>query len=316
MDAADSVEITTLVDNYVNGFLPSFEGVERARIDNVWFPIRAGEPMLAEFGWSSLVKIQRAGKVHQFLFDTGLGKNALLHNSRALRVDLREVESVIISHGHPDHTAAILESVSAIGRDELPVMMHPKATSRRALVLPGGQRVDYPFYLDEKKLHDSGAIFEKNEKPSPLASESAYVTGEIPRVTEFEKGAPPNTHFSVEDGELVHDPLILDDQGLIINVRDKGLVVVSGCAHAGIVNTLEYAKQISGVNKIHAVVGGFHLTGRFYEPIIDETVDSIRQMSPKVVIPSHCTGLRALIKLANACPQAFVENSVGTTFRF
>lgn len=316
MQAADSVEITTLVDDYVNGFLPSFEGVSRARIDTVCFPMRPGEPMLAEFGWSCLIKIRKGGNVYPILFDTGLGKSAIMHNARALKVDLREVEAVVISHGHPDHTAASVETVSAIGRDDLPLIMHPKALSKRALVLPGGERIDFPFYLDERKLHDSGARLERNQKPTPLASESAYVTGEIPRVTDFEKGAPPNTHFSIVNGELVHDQLIPDDQGLVINVKGRGLVVISGCAHAGIVNTLKYATQISGVSKILAVVGGFHLTGKFYEPIIEETVNTIQQMAPKVVIPSHCTGLRALIKIANTCPEAFVENSVGTTFKF
>lgn len=316
MQLADSVEITTLVDDYVNGFLPSYEGVSRARIDTVCFPMRPGEPMLAEFGWSSLVKIRKGGNTYQILFDTGLGKNALLHNARALKIDLKAVEAVVISHGHPDHTAASLETVSAINRDELPIIMHPKALNRRAFLFPNGEKIDFPFYLDESKLHDSGGRLERNEKPTPLASESAYVTGEIPRVTSFEKGMPVNTHYSIVNGELVHDPLVPDDQGLVINVKDKGLVVISGCAHAGIVNTLEYAKRISGVSKIHAVVGGFHLTGKFYQPIIDDTVSSIKQMAPKVVIPSHCTGLRALVKIANAFPDAFVENSVGSTFSF
>ncbi|MCS4540019.1 MAG: MBL fold metallo-hydrolase [Thaumarchaeota archaeon] len=316
MQLADSVEITTLVDDYVNGFLSSSEGISRARLDTVCFPMRPGEPMLAEFGWSSLVKIRKGGHTYPILFDTGLGKNALLHNARALKIDLKAVEAVIISHGHPDHTAASLETVSAINRDELPIIMHPKALTKRAFLFPNGERIDFPFYLDERKLHDSGGKLEWNEKPTPLASESVYVTGEIPRVTSFEKGMPANMHYSIVNGELVHDPLVLDDQGLVINVKDKGLVVISGCAHAGIVNTLEYAKRISGVSRIHAVVGGFHLTGKFYQPIIDDTVNSIRQMAPKVVIPSHCTGLRALVKIANAFPDAFVENSVGSTFSF
>ncbi len=278
--------------------------------------MRAGEPMLAEFGWSSLVKIRKGGKTYAILFDTGLGKNALLHNAKAVKVDLREVEAVVISHGHPDHTAASLETVAAINRDELPLILHPKALSKRALILPGGQRIDFPFYLEEARLHDVGGKLEKNARPTPLVSESAYVTGEIPRVIDFEKGQPPNTHYSILNGELVHDALILDDQGLVINVKDKGLVVISGCAHAGIVNTIEYAKQISGVSRINAVVGGFHLTGGFYEPIVDDTVKAIKRLAPKVVIPSHCTGLRALVKIANALPDAFIENSVGSTFSF
>ncbi len=316
MQVADSVEITTLVDDYVNGFLPNSEGVTRPRFDTVSFPMRAGEPILAEFGWSSLVKIRKGGQTHHILFDTGLGKQALLHNAKALKVNLREVESVVISHGHPDHTAAILGTLSTIVRDEIPLIMHSKALTKRAIVYENGDRVDFPFYLDERELHDRGGRIEKTDKPTALASESAYVTGEIPRVTAFEKGMPPNTHYSIVDGELVHDPLVLDDQALVINVKDKGLVVISGCAHAGIINTLESAKRISGVRKIHAIVGGFHLSGKFYQPVINDTVNAIKQMAPKAVVPSHCTGLRALVKIANTFPDAFIENSVGSTFSF
>ncbi len=316
LQVADSVEITTLVDDYVNGFLPNSEGVTRPRFDTVSFPMRPGEPMLAEFGWSSLLKIRKGGHTHQILFDTGLGKQALLHNAKALKVDLRDVETVVISHGHPDHTAAILETLSTITRDEVPLIMHPRALSKRAYVFENSERVDFPFYLDEKKLHDSGGRIEKTNKPTPLASESAFVTGEIPRVMAFEKGMPPNTHYSIINGELVHDPLVPDDQGLVINVKDKGLVVISGCAHAGIINTLECAKRVSGVSKIYAVLGGFHLSGKFYQPIIDDTVAAIKQMAPKIVVPSHCTGLKALVKIANTLPDAFVENSVGSTFNF
>jgi len=316
LQQADSVEITTLVDDYVNGFLPNLKGVRRPSLDTVWFPMKPGEPMLAEFGWSCLVKIRSRGHVFTLMFDTGVGKSALLHNARALKVQLKDIEALVLSHGHPDHTAACLEAVSAIGRDYLPLIMHPNALWRRALVSSSGKRIDYPFFLNEKDLRDLGGRFELNAKPTSLANESACVTGEIPRLTSFEKGMPPNTHYRVVGGELTHDPLILDDQGLVISLRDKGLVVISGCAHAGIINTVEYAKGISGIDNIHAILGGFHLTGSFYEPVIEDTVKTISMMHPKFVVPSHCTGMRALVKIANAMPEAFVENSVGSTFVF
>ena len=313
---ADSVEIITLVDDYVNGFLPDLVGVRRPSIDTVWFPTKPGEPMLAEFGWSCLVRIRSRERVYTILFDTGVGKTTLLHNARALKVQLKEIEAVVLSHGHPDHTAACLETASAIGRDDLPILMHPSALSKRALVSSSGKRIDYPFFLNEKDLRDLGGRFELNTRPTYLANESACATGEIPRVTSFERGMPPNTHYRVVSGELIHDPLILDDQGLVINLRDKGLVVISGCAHAGIVNTVEYAKEISGIENIHAILGGFHLTGSFYEPVIEDTVKAISMTHPRFVVPSHCTGLRALVKMANVMPGAFVENSVGSTFAF
>lgn len=312
---ADSVQVTTLVDDYVNGFLPSKEGVNRARIDVACFT-PPGAPLLAEFGWSSLVKVRKGAVVYTILFDTGLGKQALLHNAQSLKINLKEIEAIVHSHGHPDHTASSIETISTIGKDELPVIIHPEAFRKRALVFPNGDRCEFPAFLDERKMHESGARIEKNVHSTPLASETTLVTGEIPRVTEYEKGMPTNTHFSLVDGKLEPDPLVPDDQGLVINVKNKGLVVISGCAHAGIINTVKYAKQIAGVDKVHAVIGGFHLTGNFYAPIIEPTIQDMKQIEPKIIIPSHCTGLRAVVKIANAFPDAFIENSVGSTFQF
>ncbi len=272
--------------------------------------------MLAEFGWSLLARINVGGRSHSILFDTGLGKEALLRNASALKVDLKEVEALVVSHGHPDHTAATSETLSAIGREELPLILHPGALRKTMLMFPNGERSYAPYFLDERELRNRGARLEKSKGPTRLASETTLVTGEIPRHTDFERGMPPNMHFRIMDETPVHDPLILDDQGLVINLKDKGLVVISGCAHAGIINTVRYAQEVSGVDKVYAVVGGFHLTGDFFAPIIDKTVTEMKSITPKIVLPSHCTGIRALIKLANALPDAFIENSVGTIFQF
>ncbi len=272
--------------------------------------------MLAEFGWSALVRVGTGGRTHSILFDTGIGKQALLHNARALKIEMKQVEALVISHGHPDHTAATPEALSAIGRDDLPIILHPNALRRTVVMFPNGEKVNSGFFLDESDLHERGGRLEKTKKPSSLASDTTLVTGEIPRRTEYEKGMPPNTHFRVVDGNLVHDQMILDDQALVINLRDKGLVVISGCAHAGIINTIKYAREVTGVDQIYAVVGGFHLTGDYFAPIIDRTVTEMSEIGPKVILPSHCTGLRALVKIANVLPNSFIENSVGTTFQF
>ncbi|HZW57689.1 MAG TPA: MBL fold metallo-hydrolase [Nitrososphaerales archaeon] len=315
MNAADSIQLITLADNYVNGFLASTQTARRPRLDAITGEI-PGRPMLAEFGWSLLARINVGGRSHSILFDTGLGKEALLRNASALKVDLKEVEALVVSHGHPDHTAATSETLSAIGREELPLILHPGALRKTMLMFPNGERSYAPYFLDERELRNRGARLEKSKGPTRLASETTLVTGEIPRHTDFERGMPPNMHFRIMDETPVHDPLILDDQGLVINLKDKGLVVISGCAHAGIINTVRYAQEVSGVDKVYAVVGGFHLTGDFFAPIIDKTVTEMKSITPKIVLPSHCTGIRALIKLANALPDAFIENSVGTIFQF
>jgi 7,8-dihydropterin-6-yl-methyl-4-(beta-D-ribofuranosyl)aminobenzene 5'-phosphate synthase len=109
------------------------------------------------------------------------------------------------------------------------------------------------------------------------------------------------------------DPLILDDQALIANVRDRGLVVITGCGHAGAVNICRYAGRLTGVDRLAGLLGGLHLTGPAFEPIIEPTVSALRQLAPEVVVPAHCTGWRAQHRLAAELPDAFIPNAVGTT---
>jgi 7,8-dihydropterin-6-yl-methyl-4-(beta-D-ribofuranosyl)aminobenzene 5'-phosphate synthase len=140
------------------------------------------------------------------------------------------------------------------------------------------------------------------------------ITGEVDRTTPFEKGFA--VHQAYRDDAWVPDPLILDDQALIVHVRDKGLVVLTGCGHAGIVNIVRYAQRLTNVSKVHAVIGGFHLSGALFDPIVDATVDALAGIAPDVIVPAHCTGLRAVRAIAGRFPDAFIQNSVGTRFEF
>ncbi|MCZ7529641.1 MAG: MBL fold metallo-hydrolase [Acidimicrobiia bacterium] len=108
-------------------------------------------------------------------------------------------------------------------------------------------------------------------------------------------------------------PQTLDDQALVVHVRDRGLVVLTGCGHAGLINTIRYAQKLTGVDHLHAVMGGFHLTGPLFEPLIDRTCDELAALDPDVVVPTHCTGWRAVHAMADRMPQAFIQNSVGTS---
>ncbi len=112
------------------------------------------------------------------------------------------------------------------------------------------------------------------------------------------------------------DPLIKDDQAIVLNVKDKGLIVITGCGHAGIVNTLNYAKELAGEDRIYAVVGGMHLSGRLFEPIIPKTIDELGVLKPRFVVPCHCSGLKALTEIARTMPGAFIQNGVGTSYDF
>ncbi len=157
-------------------------------------------------------------------------------------------------------------------------------------------------------------IIEKNSHSSWI-NNTVLVTGEIPRTNNFEKGFP--SHYSeVEDGQMEADPLIKDDQAVIVNVKNEGLVIVTGCGHAGIINTLHYAKELTGEDRVYAVIGGMHLSGGLFEPIIPRTVEELEKLRPKYAVPCHCSGLKAITEIARKMPDAFIQNSVGTSYVF
>ena len=177
---------------------------------------------------------------------------------------------------------------------------------------PTQRRFKGVSYLSRPKTAKSSKNH-RHKRATVDCPELACVTGEIPRTVEdFEKGMINNR---ILRGDIWHpDPLIMDERALIFNVKDKGLVVVSGCAHAGIINTVRYAQQITGITKVYAVFGGFHLSGREFEKRIPTTVAELKQINPELIVPSHCTGWRGLYAISEAFPDAFIFNSVGNRY--
>ena len=147
-----------------------------------------------------------------------------------------------------------------------------------------------------------------------LIDDTVLVTGEVERVTEFERGLPGSQART--DAGWEPDPWIRDDQAVVAHVRDRGLVVLSGCSHAGAINVLRQAQRLAGVERIHAFVGGMHLSGPAFEPLIPPTLDELVAIGPDWVVPGHCTGWRAQHELARRLPEAYVQTSVGTLLRF
>ena len=148
---------------------------------------------------------------------------------------------------------------------------------------------------------------------SLLALNHVLVLGEIGRITEFEKGMP-GAEANV-NGEWVKDPFP-DDRGVALKVKNKGLVVVGGCSHAGIINTVRHAQRVTGTAKVHAVLGGFHLTGPMMESIIGPTIREMKEIAPEYIVPTHCTGWKAINEFAREMPDQFLLNTVGTTYVF
>jgi len=305
----DGVEVTTLVDNVADLLLESTENVKRApRIKDG----KLSPPLLAEHGFSVLIHVTKGREKHTVLLDTGLSETSMLINADRLGIDLGEVEAVVISHGHIDHIKGLIPAMERL-RPDIPIVIHPHAFAPRIMKIPDGTEVRMTP-LDPDELEQSGARIIRETRPSLIADGMVLVTGQIPRVTEFEFGFP--IQYAIVDGVEQHDPLTPDDQSLVIAVKGKGLVIVSGCAHAGIINTLKYARELAGVEHVHAVIGGFHLGGPLYESVIEPTVDAIQEIGPDFILPTHCTGWKAIHEFARRMPEAFIQNGVGTRLVF
>ena len=303
----DRVEIVTLMDNYVDVLLRSTDVVTRP-------PLAKGgtiptDTLLAEHGLSQLVTVYRGGERHSFLFDTGYSPIGVPHNLVELDLDLKDIEAIILSHGHMDHTGALYPVLESLSRP-MPLVVHPEAFhSPRYFGLDDGRKLLFPCTLKREDLRGAGAEIVESEGPVLLGNDTVLVTGEVERVTPFEKGLP--NALLERDGKEEKDP-IRDDQSLVVHLKDKGLVIISGCAHAGIVNTVLYGRKLTGVEKIHTVIGGFHLSGPVFEPIIEETIDAFREMDLDVIVPMHCTGWKAIERFSKAFPSASILNSVGS----
>jgi len=304
----DRVEILTILDNNVDLLLPGAQNVQRLPFSP---DVLTRENPIAEHGFATLVTVHRNNTSASLLFDTGLSKTGLVHNMDVLGLKPQELQAIVLSHGHADHTQGLPTLVDRLGKRRLPLVLHPDAFLQRKLVLPDGLEVNLPP-PDRQKLSQEGIEFVEERGPSLLLEDLLLVTGQVPRTTSFEVGLP--LHHALIDGSWQPDPYLYDDQAIVVHVRDKGLVVLTGCGHAGVINTVQHARQLTGIEKIAAVMGGFHLSGLFFEQAIEPTVAALKQIDPGLIVPAHCTGWKATHRIAREFPDAFIQNSVGTRF--
>ena len=306
LNHADKIEIVTIIDNYVDVLIGSKQKVTRSPHyrNGVVAP-----PLVAEHGLSLLVRVFKDGRSHSLLLDAGWSETGVLRNLKELEIPISEIEEIVLSHGHMDHHGGLKAFLRERGTS-IPIIVHPDVfLENRYLVSVQGEKIAFPL-LDEDSLKDLGAQVIKNQSPSLIASDLVMVSGQIKRTTDFEKGLP---NAYVEKGGKVERDCILDDQALIVNLKNKGLVIITGCSHAGIINTIYYAQEITGETAVHAVIGGFHLSGAFFEPIIEKTLDKLKKIGPDIVCPMHCTGWQATKQIAKHLPSQFVLSCVGTT---
>ena len=314
--------LTILVDNKADLIVESTDQIK-------YF---TDKPLLAEHGFSVLIRINDAES--GILWDAGISKIALTENMRLMGLDSTPISKIALSHGHSDHYGGMTDLISdlkllseskdwgsEINEDEIldwskknriPLIAHPAAFRERWWVKDDGVLVG-PFTPPPgEQWIAAGVDLVLSEQPYQLAP-GCWTTGYIPRVSFESSGRSDKLRYR-EGSEILPDDLE-DDQAIVFNLRDKGLVVLSGCAHSGIVNTIEYAKEISGVDRVHAVIGGYHLA-RADEEEIDLTIEYFLKMKPELVVPGHCTGFKAIKRFADVMPDQFVESVVGAAYLF
>ena len=321
LEPVDAVYLTTLVDNVSDMLLLDQGPAKRVGVLSAGKAPRIPEPLFeegetldglhAEHGFSMLVTIEKDGDRSHIVFDTGMSPDGMAANMRRLGIDPRDIEVVVLSHGHFDHTTGLDGFIRAVSRPNIPVIVHPLLWTRRRIAVPGVDPLEIPT-LSRRALEGAGFEIVEARQPSLLFKDSVLITGEVARTSGFETGMP--FHEANHGTGWEPDPLILDDQALVVHVKGAGLVVLTGCGHAGIVNIVRYAQQLTGVDRLHAVVGGFHLNGPLFAPVIPPTVENLAALAPDVVVPAHCTGRDAANQIATRLPEAFIQNSVGTRF--
>ena len=331
----DHLSVTILMDNYTDRLLPS--SLPAIRPPMIMHGRFLPAP-IAEHGFSTILDIRYNDekKKNIFLFDTGVSENGIIFNADIFGIELKNIETIILSHGHFDHCSGLFNVLKHVSKP-INVIAHPDAFLKRWIIYPDGNRAKMPM-LDEKDLENHGATIHKIRNVSFLPGNNddeeedddnnvsgvnlspppppLMITGQIPREISFEKGFPLQYAEIEGKKELVHDPLVNDDQAVVVNIKQKGLVILTGCGHAGIINTINYAKKVTKINKVFAILGGFHLTGGIYEEVIEPTIKELQKADPKYIIPCHCTGWKATNRIIEAMPERFIQTSVGTSFNF
>lgn len=307
----ERVEITTVIDNFIEML-----SMDDNEIVHRFVPMKDFKPSdwaIAEHGFSAIMKTGISEISHSVMMDFGQTSFAVPYNLDALGIDLGAVEQLALSHGHVDHFGGLSSVLDKMPRKPIPLVLHPEAFIHpRYFKFPGGIKAVFT-QLDKDTLERAGAEIIESTEPCLLAGETILFLGQIERTNDFEKGMP--LAYLERDGEEMKDDII-DDTALVANLKGKGLLILSGCAHAGIINTMNHAIKITGVNRIHAVIGGFHLIGPQSELLVERTLREMQILSPDYVVPCHCTGRKASQYFEQSMPDSFILNQSGTLLTF
>jgi 7,8-dihydropterin-6-yl-methyl-4-(beta-D-ribofuranosyl)aminobenzene 5'-phosphate synthase len=305
---AEKIVITVITDNYTDALRPHYKIAKRPESTTSPLDII----LHAEHGLAYHVETVVNAQSHSFLFDFGTDFQGVKRNIELLKIDLKRIEALALSHDHFDHQAALVE-----------LLKDKRADIPQGIPFYVGEQFFAGSYMRTSNDHVASLLALKREdiekldlvkiieiKLPTLIVPGAYLIGEINQVTDYEK-IPP-VFLAKRGDQLVQDDFI-GEQAIVLNAKGKGLIVLSGCAHRGIVNTVRQAQKMTGIEQVHAVIGGFHLTGAKPE-LIQRTIADIKAIHPSYIVPFHCTGFEAITAFAREMPDQFILNTSGTQY--
>jgi 7,8-dihydropterin-6-yl-methyl-4-(beta-D-ribofuranosyl)aminobenzene 5'-phosphate synthase len=320
----DALEVSVLVDNVVDPLstVPKDVTGEHAVLRAKGLMVSSGHVRCcANHGLSLVITARIGNDIRILLFDAGPEAYTLARNGDRLRTPFGEVGAIFLSHGHWDHGGGLPEAlrlvISANGGNPVPFHVNEGMFVTRGMRLPNGSVIPAENVMNPVDLERRGAAIVNSPDARVIMEQIFYVSGEIPRVTPYERGLPPHVRLRPDGLDWEPDPLILDERYVAAHVKGKGVIVFTACSHAGVINVLKDARNVFGDVPLYAVMGGFHLSGAEVEATIPDTIRDFGDFKLKRIVPCHCTGWRALHALAQVYNEdVLMPAAVGKQFLF
>ncbi|EFQ97740.1 metallo-beta-lactamase superfamily protein [Nannizzia gypsea CBS 118893] len=349
----DSLEVTVIIDNELDvmspppptvlGSIVSHGSLGNIALESAYVhrgneevrDLRMESICCAAHGLSVLLTGTIGDEKRSILFDTGPEEDAWERNASRLGVDLSKVEAVVLSHWHRDHSGGMLRAIRMIKEAQeaqgpsslgLVVDVHPSRPNYRGFQL-GEEIISLQADPRFDEMATAGAMVSKNAQPHDLANGMFHVSGMIPRETAYETGLKGAMRLD-DDGRWKKDEEIADERVVTCRVRGLGLIAVTGCSHAGVVNTARHAQRSrrqheteekeereNGGEDFFAIIGGYHLATSD-EAAVRATVDDLKKLNPRFLVPGHCSGWRVKMAIENAMPGRLLPCSAGARLTF